>query len=145
MVDETRKIWICQNWPWWLFFVTNCLRLSYYYHFKMIRPLKNANNRFSALGSTRSTDFGSHPELKNSTIRKPLKSYTNPPKIIRLLPILHEQTKFYVPKHRRALFLCGFVWGQTRLHNLVPRTQISLSPNFQVNPTATFREIAISI
>ena len=124
------------------YFVPNCLRLSYYYHFKMIRPLKNANFRFSELGSSRSTDFRSLPEVKNSTIRKPLKSYTNPPKIIRLLPILHEQFKFYVSQHRRALVPCGLVWGQIPLQNRIPRTQISLSPNFQVNLTSNFWEIA---
>ena len=129
----------------WVFFVTNCLRLSYYYHFNVIRRLKKANFRFSALGSSRSTDFRSHPEVKNSTIRKPLTSYTNPPKIIRLLPILHEQFKFYVPQHRRALVPCRLVWSQIRLQNWVPRTQISLSHNFQANPTSTFREITVSI
>ena len=145
MGAETRKIRVRQNWPGWIFLVTNCLRLSYYYHFKMIRPLKNANFRFSALWSTRSTNFRSHPEVKNSTIRKPLKSYTNRPKIIRLLPILHEQFKFFVAQHQRALVPCGLVCGRIRLHNRIPRTQISLSPNFQVNRTSTFWEIAISI
>ena len=96
----------------------------------MIRQLKNANFWSLALGSTRSTDFRSYPEVKNSTIRMPLKSYTNPLKIIRLLPILHEQFKFYVPQHRRALVPCGLVSGQIRLQNRIPRTQISLSPNF---------------
>ena len=145
MGAETRKIANSSKLTGVGIFVTNCLRLSYYYHFKMIRPVKNANFRFSALGSTRVTDFRSHPEVKNSTIRQPLKSYSNPPKIIRLLPVLHEQFKFYVPQHLHALVPCGLVWGQIRLQNRIPRTQISLSPNFQVNLTSTFREIAISI
>ena len=58
------------------FFVTNCLRLSYYYHFKVIRLLKNANFRFSALGLSRSTGVRSEFGVKNITNRMPLKSYT---------------------------------------------------------------------
>ena len=84
------------------FFVTNCLKLSYYYHFKIIRPLKKANFRFSALGSSRSTDLRSEFGNESITNRKPLKSYDNPPKIIGLLPILHEQFKFYVPQRAGA-------------------------------------------
>ena len=145
MGAETREIRVRQNWPGWVFFITNCLRLSYYYHFKDIRRVKKANFQFLALGLSRSTDFRSHPEVKNSAIRKPLKSYTDPPKFIRLLPILHEQFKFYVPQHQRALVPCGLVWSQIRLQNWIPRTQINLSPNFQVNPASTCWEIAISI
>ena len=51
----------------WVFSVTNCHKLSCNYHFKAIRPLKKDNFRFSALGLSRSTDFWSHPEIKNST------------------------------------------------------------------------------
>ena len=82
---------------------------------------------------------------ENITNRKPLKSYANPPKIIGLLLILHEQFKFYVTQHGRALVPCRLVWGQIRPQNRIPHTQISLHPKFQVNPTSTFREITISI
>ena len=119
--------------------------LSCYYHFKVIRSLKKANLRFSALGSSRSTNFRSEFGNENITNRKPLKSYANPPKIIGLLPILHEQFKFYVPQHGRALLPCRLGWGQIRPQNWIPRTQISLSPKFQVSPISTFREITISI
>ena len=146
MGAETRKLRVRQNWPGWVFFVLNCLGLSYYYHFKIIRPLKNANFRFSALGSTRSTNFWSQPEfLKKAPLESPWKVTLTLQKIIRLLPILHEQFKFYVPQHQRALDPCVLVWGRIPLQNRIPRTQTSLSPNFQVNRTSTFWEIAIPI
>ena len=94
------------------FFVTNCLRLSYYYHFKVIRPLKKANFRFSALGLSQSTDFWSESGIEKIYNRKPLKSYTNRPKFMRLLPILHEQFNFYIPQHGRALIPCRLPWSQ---------------------------------
>ena len=94
------------------FFVSICLRLSYYYHFKIIRPLKKASSRFSALGLSRSTDFRSESGVKNIPNRKPLKSYTNPAIIITLLLVLHEQFKFYVPHYGRALVPCRLVCGQ---------------------------------
>ena len=57
---ETRKIRVRQSRLGWLFVVNNRVRLSYYYHFKVIRLPKNVNFRFSALGSSQLTDFLSH-------------------------------------------------------------------------------------
>ena len=78
--------------------------------------------------------------VENINNRKTLKNYTNPPKIIGLLSILHEQFKFYVPQHGRALVPCRLVWGRMRPQNQIPRTQNSLSPKFQFNSTSTFRD-----
>ena len=52
------------------------------------------------LGLSRITRFWWHPEVQNRTIRKPLKKYTNP---LKILPILHKQYKFYVLQHRSAV------------------------------------------
>ena len=74
VVVETRRTRVRQNWTEWLDYATNCFRLSNFYHFQAIWPLKQANFLFLALVSFRSSNLRSHPEVKNSTIRKPLKT-----------------------------------------------------------------------
>ena len=44
-----------------------------------------------------------------STYRKPLRSYSYPPKIIRLLPKLLEQLKFFFPQHGLELVPCRLI------------------------------------
>ena len=105
------------------------------YHIKTISKSfghsKKNNFRFSALGLSRSTDFRSESGVKSINNRKPLKSYTNPPKIIGLIPILNEQFKFYVPQHGRALVPCRLVWGQSDLIIGFPVHKLVYPPMFR--------------
>ena len=141
---KIQKFRIREKWPGWLHFVTNCPGLLYFYHIKLIWDLEIWI--FSVVGFlVGSNSVQSKSWVHNFTNRKPLKSYTNPPKITGLLPVLHEQFRLYIPKHGRALVPCRLVWDQILPENRIPRTRISLSPNFQANRTSSFRINTISI
>ena len=77
---------------------------------------------------------------QNSINRKLLKSYTNTPKIIILLSILHEQFKLYFAQQGRELDSWGSIWCKLWPQKRIPCTRFSLSSSFQVNPTVTFRK-----
>ena len=86
---------------------------------KSVGRSKKPTSGFRHSGRSRSTDFRSESGVEKLTNRKHLKSYINPPENIGLLPFHHEQFKFYVPQHGRALVPCIFVRCQIRL--LVPK------------------------
>ena len=78
-----------------------------------------------ALESSRSTNFPSQPEVKKNTIRKTFKSYIDPLKIKKLLPILYEQFKFRIPQHWRAVITWELIGSQVRLQFRIPRIKLS--------------------
>ena len=98
---------------------------------KSFRGYKFVFFLFSAFGLSRSTGVRSKSGFKNITNQKPLKSFTNPPKIIGL-PVLHGQLKFYVPQHGHALVPCSCWCGvksDIKIRFLVPK--LVYSPIFR--------------
>ena len=121
MGAKTRKIRVRQNWPGCFLSLT----VSRYHIFTLSKSFGRSK------GPSSGSQHSGYPEAATSVRinRKPLKSYSNHPKIIRLLPTLHEQLEFSVRQHRRAVVSCGFIWSRIWPQNRIPRTQISLSPN----------------
>ena len=70
---EAQKIRGRQNWPGWIFFVTNCPGLSYIYHIKLIRRSKRPISSFRHSGRPEAATSGRNLGLKISPIESPWK------------------------------------------------------------------------
>ena len=109
---------------------------------------KTPNSGFRLSGYPAARASGQNMGLENITNRKHLKSpYTKPPKIIRLLLILHEQFNFYVPQHGRALVPSGLRGGgvksDTKVGFLVPK--LVYSPILRSIRPQLFEKLLIQI
>ena len=74
---------------------------------------------------------------QNLTLRRPIRSYTKTPKIIKVIAIFQEPLKFYVPQRWRVLLTGRVDKVQLRRQIWIPRAGFFLPNKFLVRPTTS--------